>query len=239
MNPKDPDRAERLIRQATGNARAPVRMRADDQNLLKKREEMAREQGRILAPPPPAGLQGDMSRIIWADERDKDGNPFPLGTKNPELAAYGDEHGTRCAYLATKVFAPRLGLGIAEIPIVTGLAMFHDLGRTRPWQAQDDHAALSAARADEAMRNHPTAWNEANVRDEVCRLIAQHSLKGPPPSDKRLIALWEADCWESVRLAPRTREGVVVMEERLAMCITPWGRDEENQRKWRDHVGGW
>ena len=76
------------------------------------------------------------------------------------------------------------------------------------------------------------------VRDGVCRLIAQHSLGGAPPTDPRLVAVWDADCFESVRLAPGTREGTVVKNRRLAKCITNWAQQEENQRTWRDHRGG-
>lgn len=244
MSPKRPSAAEveRIINQAQGNVRAPIVTREGDHDLLRRRQEMAQRQGRVLAPPstPRDKFDPFLGRIVWPDERDADGNPLPLGSRNESMAAYGVDHATQMSQLAV-IIAKHLGVtDPVDIKIVEGAGMFHDLGRTRPWQYEDNHAELSARRAEEAMRNDPALWSEDRVREGVCHLILQHSLAAATrPTDARLIALWDADCFESVRLAPGTREGVSVMNRRLDMCITKWAREPENQARWRQHRGGW
>ncbi len=223
-NPRDPRNIERIIQQAHGNARAPVTLKGNNPS-----------QDEFLRP--------DISRIIWPDERDDEGKPLTLrdGNKRKEMAQYGYDHGAQTAQLAV-VIAKHLGVSSAtELKIVEGAARFHDLGRSRPWQYRESHNQLSAIRAAEVMHNDPGLWASGEVRDGIGRLIMQHGLDGAPPSlgDKMRVALWDADCFESVRLAPGTREGVVIMNERMALCVTPWAKKEENQRKWRDHRGGW
>lgn len=237
----DPRRAEQLIRQAQGNARAPIRAQGNNPDLLRQREAMAAEGGRLQRLQSSnavvgSGLAPDLSRIVWPDERDKDGNPMALGSRNPDMVQYGYEHGKQTAELAL-VIAKHLGVtNKDELKMVEGAARFHDLGRTRPWQYQDTHAALSAQRAAELMHNDPTLWSNPAVREGICGLIVRHSLSGSPPTDPRLVALWDADCFESVRfLETNTREAVTMMHARLRLCITKWAQTKENQVKWRDH----
>jgi len=133
-----------------------------------------------------------------------------------------------------------------DLLVAKTAALYHDLGRARPWQYADTHADLSARLADSVMRAHPET---ASYRDEVCRLISMHRLPlpdskapVPPPRDPRLVALWDADCLESARFfsgpdAERT-EGFRLMCFSFGQLITPWARLLEVQRRYRDRRGG-
>ena len=161
----------------------------------------------------------------------------------PTVDYYGHDHGKNTSELAlhlAQVLKDDDGTRIAEhdLHIIKAAAYFHDLGRTMPWNMPDtDHRARSAELAAKAMASDSENWVPQSAREGVCRLIMIHTLDGPPPSDPRLVVLWDAECLEAARIMPNTAEGWQHMESRYAKLLTPWARDPSIQRRWRAHRG--
>lgn len=157
-------------------------------------------------------IQGtDISRVPW-----------------PEVEHFGWEHHNFTSQLVGYMLAaekPR------DLTIAKTAALYHDLGRARPWQYVEYCAELSARLADTVMRAHPET---ASYRDDVCRLIALH---GTTPEGPLAIALHDADLLEAARFAPGTPSGLQAMKLAYARLLTPWARDVETQRRWREKRG--
>lgn len=155
----------------------------------------------------------------------------------PTVQYYGYDHARNTSRLAAHI-ASYLGLSERDISIVKAAGLFHDIGRLEPWHKEDrDHAFRSASFAEEYMKKDPEWWAQRDLHEEICRLIAQHSLSGEAPRDPRAIALYDADCMEAARIAPNTIEGAKLMKQRMSQLQTEWARHSEHQQRWRTYRG--
>ncbi len=169
--------------------------------------------------PQEAGV--DLSTITW-----------------PSLPEYDYMHGKWTSQLAVHIAQTIPDVRAEDLQVVRTAGLLHDLGRREDWRKPDPgHNTRSAALADEVMKKTGW-WAKAELRERVCRAIATHTLEGPPPADPVLVALWDAECLESARLAPRTSEGIKILKARTERVITPWAKNPEHQRRWRD-MRGW
>ncbi len=161
----------------------------------------------------------------------------------PEFKAYGSDHGVKMGKLALdlaeRIIQPGNNTQLKrDCQVVQQAALLHDIGRTRDWQYPDEgHGERSALLADKCMRENPGLWGDNTLREDVCRLIAAHTLSGPVPTDPRLLALWDADLLEAARLSPKTVEGARVMNERFAKLASPWARETDTKMRWRAFRG--
>lgn len=163
----------------------------------------------------------------------------------PEVPYYGFDHGNQTSRLAVYIAERMQDAGEAkfrdnDIHLIKAVGFYHDLGRTRPWNLADDHHARSAQLAGAAMAGDAENWVPHHVRDEVCQVIQNsHSVgdEDTPPSDPRLIALWDAECLEAARFEPNTLEGMQVIDRRFARILTPWARLAETKNRWKAHRG--
>ncbi len=155
------------------------------------------------------------------------------------LEHYGYDHAKKTSELAVYI-GQTLSLSDQELKIIHAAAFFHDIGRSEPWQRLDSgHNERSVTITAKLLLNDPAKWPHKQERDDVCRLISLHTLASiDPPTDPRLQALWDADCFEGARFAPRTPEGVKILAARMGQVCTPWGHNIDNQRKWRE-TRGW
>lgn len=162
--------------------------------------------------------------------------PFPERA-DPALIDFGFKHHSETAKLAYRI-GEFLQLDAEGLTALKNAAMLHDLGRRVPWPGKDPgHQQRSAEAAEKVMREDPNVWGQKNLRDQTCWLIANHRLDGPPPTDGRLIALWDAECYEQCRFAVGTREGIQAMKAGFERVITAWAKHAEYQERWRGHRG--
>lgn len=165
--------------------------------------------------------------------------PFPERS-NPALKDFGFKHHSDVSKLSYHI-GGWLALPETVLTAVKGAGMLHDLGRTTPWapgaSREPGHHERSAKLADEVMRRDPIFWGAREMREEVCWLVSNHKMDGPAPTDKRLIALWDAECFEQARFAVGTREGAESMKAGFAKCITAWAQLHEHQTTWRGEKG--
>lgn len=165
--------------------------------------------------------------------------PFPERA-NPALKDFGFKHHSDVAKLSYHI-GSWLGLPEPVLTAVKGAGMLHDLGRSVPWAPgaprDPGHHERSAHLADEVMRKDLVFWGARELRDEICWLISNSKLDGPAPTDKRLIALWDAECFEQARFAVNTREGAESMRAGFERCVTPWAQLKEHQQTWRAEKG--
>lgn len=174
--------------------------------------------------PEDAGI--DLSRITWPSER-----------KPEELAQYDYYHGKYTSQLAVHILEGFPDVRPRELQVLRTAAFLHDLGRERNWRMADPgHQERSARMANEVLRASPL-WSNSDLVDEMCALIAKHTLPGRPVSPSEIV-LHDAECFESARFAPDTREGIEIMRARMGACVTPWGQLLEHQRRWRA-TRGW
>ena len=183
----------------------------------------------------------DLSRIEW-----------------PTQEYYGWEHARDTSQLAVHIAQGGVEghtLRADDIDVIKSVGLFHDLGREEGWtHPSPGHRFASAERARKLMVEDAQAWFRRDLIDDVCRLITLHTLphvdaegrfrdeKGDVvdvrvPTDPRLQCLWDAECYEGMRFAPGTWEGSVRLKARLAHLATPWARNVEHQRRWREKKG--
>lgn len=162
--------------------------------------------------------------------------PFPE-RKDAALADYGFKHHSETAKLAYRI-GEFLALDTEALTALKNAAMLHDLGRRIPWPNKDPgHQQRSAEAAEKVMREDLSVWGEKKLREQTCWIIANHNMDQPPPSDGRLIALWDAECYEQCRFAVGTREGIQSMKAGFERVITAWAKHVEYQERWRAHRG--
>lgn len=185
----------------------------------------------------------DIRTIEWPNER---AARLKLNTETGanRLNEYDYDHHKWSARLATHILmhpngAFSVGANPGEKPsdlqinAVKAAMMLHDLGREERWEKEDPyHAKRSADLAYEHMKKS-AAWNKAELIELACRLISEHSLSKKPTSPL-LIAMHDAECFESCRLGPMTPRGVENMAHRMGQVVTPWAHNIEHQRRWRD-----
>ncbi len=186
--------------------------------------EGAAHQAKKHVTPEEAGI--DIRTIVWPSEK-----------KPGVLDEYDFYHHKWTTHLAIHIAEGfETPLSPRELKVLRSAAMLHDLGREEGWRSQDPHHAERSARlAHDHMIKTPL-WADRELVNEVCTLIKQHSLSRAPTSPM-LLALHDAECFESARLAPSTMDGIQNMAKRMDQCITPWARLLEHQRRWRDMRG--
>jgi hypothetical protein len=163
---------------------------------------------------------------------------------------FGHDHAKWTAKLAERalraVFEQR-SLGEPPphaIDVITGAAMFHDLGRrlapADSWRTQEpEHAKRSAEIAEQVMRTNESWRFKQGAHAEICALIARHKLPplgrddGRRPTDPFEIALWDAECFESSRFEPNTDAGLLITRERFNQTVSAWARLPEHRQRWR------
>lgn len=153
---------------------------------------------------------------------------------------FGYPHGQEVSMLSHYI-GEYLGLPKTTLERVKMAGLLHDLGRQTTWQVPDpNHNQRSADAAVRFLRSQSEVWHQQDLIDEVAWLIANHDLSAKTlPTDHRLQALWDADSYESARLAPGTSEGLKVFRERTRterLC-TDWGKQKDNKRVWLKHRG--
>lgn len=203
-------------------------MKNDDPSLLlaEQKEQHQSELAQAMGTRRLAVGARDLRHVVW-----------------PSVPFYGHDHGKNTSELALHLAqvlkdADGTRIGEHDLHVIKGVAYFHDLGRTKPWNQPDpDHHQRSAELAAKAMASDSENWVPQSAREEVCKVIMAHTLDGPPPSDPRLVVLWDAECLEAARIMPNTAEGMQVMAERYSRLLTPWARDPSIQRRWREHRG--
>lgn len=164
----------------------------------------------------------------------------------PTVEHYGADHGKWTAQLAEHIASMVLSLSARDADIVRLAGFYHDLGRSLPFGNDDpNHAQRSAELAERVLRGDPQWWSRGDLIGEVCKLIAGHRLPPlgrpqavPRPTDHRAIALWDADCYEAARIAPKTETGMQIVRERYAQVITKWAMMPNNKMAWRK-TRGW
>jgi hypothetical protein len=169
----------------------------------------------------------------------------------PTVPYYGFDHARETSELALQVYY-RIPIHADLTPFeskvnelsVKYAGLYHDLGRTAPWNHKDPgHAQASASLAEEYLKtdndlSRDDALREAVIR-ETCRLIANHSLDAPSlPTDPRAMALWDADSLEAARIEPGTHEGLRLLKHRYERLCTEWVKNKNLQSKLRQ-MRGW
>lgn len=181
----------------------------------------ARKQAQASVMPDDVGV--DIRIVEWPNER-----------KPKELREYDCDHHRLTSRLAVHIAGGfETPLTQTELRVLKAAAMLHDLGREESWSHLDPgHAQRSAALAEAHMRQTPV-WSQREFINEVCKTILQHSLQKAPVGPI-LTALHDAECFESVRLAPTTVEGAKLMARRMGQVVTSWAKNIDHQRRWRD-----
>jgi hypothetical protein len=122
-----------------------------------------------------------------------------------------------------------LGLAPRDLQLVRTAGLLSALGRTREWRYSEPHHHASARLADSTLRESSTPVDD-RFREEVCFLISHHC--EPPGEDRRLQALWDAECYETARFAPDTDEGRRAMDAGMRLVVTPWAKYKDHQLRW-------
>jgi HD superfamily phosphodiesterase len=178
----------------------------------------AAEAGRLKALDMPGESGIDLSQITW-----------------PDVKHYDFEHGKHTMELALHIAQDPLAIPLSaeDLKVLKAAALLHDVGRTKPWTATDEHhAARGASLADDIMKK--TAWwAQSELRERVCKTIHDHSLAKEPPNDPLLRALWDAECYEACRFMKEGQEGMVLMVKRRKQTLSSWAANENHHARWR------
>jgi HD superfamily phosphodiesterase len=153
---------------------------------------------------------------------------------------FGYDHGQETSVLAHYI-GESLGLSKSSLEIVKLAGLLHDIAREGDWHKPDPgHQMRSAEKAVAFLRSQSEVWHQQELIENVARLIANLDLSSnEKPVDPHLQALWDADSYESARLAPGEAAGLKVFRQRTAadrLC-TPWARDAENKKVWLRYRG--
>jgi putative nucleotidyltransferase with HDIG domain len=151
----------------------------------------------------------------------------------PAIPHYGVDHGKRTSQLAVHI-GQQLDVRDDDLKVLRTAALLHDIGRRAPWDENDpEHAQRSAELAEEVMRATPW-WSQSQLRDRVCRLIAAHTMQySMPPSDPLLVALHDAEAYESFRFVSEGSKATELITRRVGQLLTDWAKNLEHQRRYR------
>lgn len=201
--------------------------------LLQQAIETERRHANLTA----AAQQGNALNSITVEENgiDVSAVPWPVGPGGSALEEYGFAHGKHTAQLAAHIATTVFNVVGEDLLVLGAASWLHDIGRKLGWRDSDpNHAERSAELADKVMKSTPSWLHKTERRLAVCKLIANHSLHKPLRDRSPLtISLYDADAYESARLAPDTKEGLSIMSLRMQSCVTEWALDANHQRKWR------
>lgn len=151
----------------------------------------------------------------------------------PSLEHFGPDHGRNTSQLACYIAEVEGVTDGTELEIVKAAGLLHDVGRTKPWQVSDkDAPRRSAELADRFIRSDANGARMPQVREAVCRLVAQYDPEGPPPRDPLVQALWDADHLEAARFAANTTQGKQIVDASFRALTTPFGRSDLTKKRW-------
>lgn len=153
---------------------------------------------------------------------------------------YGFDHAKNTAQLAL-TFCAEFGIPKKDERILWAAAMFHDVGRKGHWTREDPLHRIESARITEAtLAKDPDLYGDLELREGACKLILNHTLNREKDSvtDPLEKILWDAEIYESVRFAPGTHEGLVIVKERLAKgFFSRWANHTPHLKKWMEYRG--
>jgi hypothetical protein len=156
---------------------------------------------------------------------------------------YGVQHGMHTAKLALVILSQTPKYDTPENQrALWCAALFHDLGRQADFRIDDPgHNQQSAVLTAKVLKNPAHGIHfEAALHERVCKLIAQHNLdESLMPTDPLAVALWDADAYESARVAPGTHDGLIYLKKRTnpERLITPWAKNRENLKRYMQFKG--
>ena len=148
-----------------------------------------------------------------------------------------------------------LGLTGDELWACRAAGMFHDLGRNIEvpagggdldrknggkvslWtERAPNHARLSADLAEVALASDVN-FTATHMTARVCRVIGQHNIHGPAPTDPIALALYDADLLEAARFGRFYGQDIGTFEKflhgRYSRLATEWARDPRVKERWR------
>jgi HD superfamily phosphohydrolase YqeK len=148
-----------------------------------------------------------------------------------------------------------LGLTGDELWACRAAGMFHDLGRNIEvplgggvldrknggkvslWtERAPDHARVSADLAEIALQKDVN-FMATHLDQRVCRVIGQHNIHGPTPTDPIAKALYDADILEAARFGHYYGQDIGLFEKflhgRYSRLCTEWARDPRVKERWR------
>jgi hypothetical protein len=177
--------------------------------------------------------------VEGVDEVEGCGEEFPmknaaimLERANFPAEPFGIEH-AQGALEAADHISNSLGLSDDECLLAKSSAMFHDLGRTQPWWCEDNGARLrSAELAAHVFNDDPEWFARPDLIFRACKMIYRLDLSGTAPDDPLGQTLWDAELLETSRFDPGGLKGARVVRDAYAKLVTPWARNEKNQRCW-------
>ncbi len=153
---------------------------------------------------------------------------------------YGFDHGKNTAQLA-RTFCSEFGISEQEERVLWAAAMFHDVGRKEHWTKEDPMHRIESARITElTLAKDPDLWSDVELREGACKLILAHTLNREKESISNPLEkiLWDAEIYESVRFAPGTHEGLIMVKERLAQGLfSRWANHSPHLKKWMEFRG--
>jgi hypothetical protein len=182
----------------------------------------------------PEDMGINLAKIVWPADKYLPSNP-----RNAELRPYDYYHHKFTMQLAIYIaegFEGDMKLSHQQLKVLKTAAFLHDLGREAPWQKDDPGHAMRGAEIARKLLVESPLWSERETIDDVCKLIANHSLN-KLPEGPLLTALHDAECFESARFAPNTHEGIAIMRERMSKVVLQWSKNPEHQARWRKNRG--
>ena len=153
---------------------------------------------------------------------------------------FGFDHAKNTAQLCLS-FCAEYSISEKEERMLWTAAMFHDVGRKGHWAKEDPlHRIESARIAEEILAKDPDLWVETEMREGACKLIMDHTLnrKKEDVTNPLEKILWDAEIYESVRFAPGTHEGLLMVKERLAQGLfSQWANNSKHLQRWMEYRG--
>lgn len=164
-----------------------------------------------------------------------------LNKANFGVFPFDYDHALQTSILAERI-GQSLGLDGDELQACRAAGMFHDLGRnvegkkngkvSNWWEKHSDHHLRSAELADVVLLDDVNFDALGDIRSRVCRVIGQHNIFGPAPSDPIARALYDADILEAARLVrDDIRFNIAVIRDRYSRLCTEWARNPEVQAR--------
>ena len=153
---------------------------------------------------------------------------------------FGFDHAKNTAQLCL-TFCAEFNISEKDERILWAAAMFHDLGRKEHWSKEEPmHRVTSAKLAEEILAKDPDLWSDIELREGACKLIMDHTLNREKNEVTNVLEkiLWDAEIYESVRFAPGTHEGLVLVKERLSQGLfSQWANHSPHLKKWMEYRG--